>query len=125
VHLPRRNGPSFASLPPRLRRCNHTRTLPQRHGGDAAVNGGRTARPPVGGVGGATSGRLAAMAVVERHSRPMMHHLARCLLEPSLRQDALTLTQVRLCMGMGAGANGARQGRCKAWVAWSRTATWL
>ncbi|GIL54363.1 hypothetical protein Vafri_9929 [Volvox africanus] len=92
------------SLPAILVTAN-TRTYLKRHAADAAVNGGRPARHPVGGVGGATSGRLAAMTVVERHSRPMMHHLARCLLEPSLRQDSLTLVQV-LPPGMAPGNPG-------------------
>ncbi|GFR43782.1 hypothetical protein Agub_g4898 [Astrephomene gubernaculifera] len=73
---------------------------------DGAPGGPRQPpRPAVGGVGGATSGRLLAMAVVERHSRPMMHHLARCLLEPMLRQDAVTLAQV-LPQGMAQGNAG-------------------
>lgn len=37
--------------------------------------------------------RLNAMAVVERHSRPMMHHLLHVLMEPALRQDQLALVQ--------------------------------
>ncbi|KAG2439349.1 hypothetical protein HXX76_004708 [Chlamydomonas incerta] len=74
-----------------------------KRGGDAAVVPGKTARPSVGGVGGAPTGsRLACMAVVERHSRPMMHHLAKLLLEPSLRQDTLVLAQL-LPPGMAPG----------------------
>ncbi|EFJ45379.1 hypothetical protein VOLCADRAFT_94176 [Volvox carteri f. nagariensis] len=92
------------SLPVILVTAN-TRTYLKRHGLDPVAGGGRPARHPVGGVGGATSGRLAAMVVVERHSRPMMHHLARCLLEPSLRQDTLTLVQV-LPPGMAPGNPG-------------------
>eukprot|EP00198_Chlamydomonas_reinhardtii_P007529 XP_001696866.1 predicted protein [Chlamydomonas reinhardtii] len=74
-----------------------------KRGGDSAVVPGKTVRPSVGGVGGApTSSRLACMAVVERHSRPMMHHLAKLLLEPSLRQDTLALAQL-LPPGMAPG----------------------
>ncbi|KAG2453465.1 hypothetical protein HYH02_001686 [Chlamydomonas schloesseri] len=74
-----------------------------KRGGDAAAVPGKTTRPSVGGVGGAPTGsRLACMALVERHSRPMMHHLAKLLLEPSMRQDTLVLAQL-LPPGMAPG----------------------
>jgi hypothetical protein len=50
----------------------------------------------MGGVGGAGGSRLQAMALVDRHARPMLHHLTGLLLEPQLRQDVLTLMQVRV-----------------------------
>ncbi|KAG2498859.1 hypothetical protein HYH03_003051 [Edaphochlamys debaryana] len=78
----------------------NTRTYLKRTGNEPV--GKAPARPAVGGVGGATAGRLGAMAVVERHSRPMMHHLTRYLLEPSLRQDQVHLAQV-LPAGMAPG----------------------
>ncbi|KXZ52809.1 hypothetical protein GPECTOR_8g195 [Gonium pectorale] len=79
----------------------------KRNATDGTPNGTKPAagRPPAGNASSANSGRLAAMAVVERHSRPMMHHLTRCLLEPSLRQDTLAMVQV-LPQGLAQGNAG-------------------
>ncbi|PNH12786.1 hypothetical protein TSOC_000270 [Tetrabaena socialis] len=79
----------------------------QKHGAEMATPAAASrapARPAVGGVG-ASGARLACMVCVERHGRPMMHHLTRFLLEPSLRQDTVTLAQV-LPQGLAPGNQG-------------------